>query len=126
MSAFRNPLLPVGLLLVILGCGNWYTGVDKGREYEVLLAAGHLRTNITDFEEFHELNARTNATLLSPIQRGSDEMTFANAKLDFYKVVQSGGRILILAGLFCAAAGLIHAWYRQRQVERGLVPHGAQ
>ena len=118
MSTFRNPLLPVGLMLVVLGFGNWYTGADKGHEYEVLLAAGHLPANLADFDEFHELTARTNATLLNPIQRGNDESTFLNAKLDFYKVVQSGGRILILVGLFCAAAGLIHSWYRQRHVER--------
>lgn len=122
MRSFRNPLLPVGLLLVILGFGNWYTGRAKGHEYELLLAAGHLPANIADFEEFHELSTRTNATLLNPIQRGSDESTFVNAKLDFYKVVQSGGRILILVGLFCAAAGLIDSWYRQRHADRGLVP----
>jgi hypothetical protein len=123
MSAFRNPLFPVGLLLVVLGFGNWYTGRDKGREYERLLASGHLPANLADYDEFRELNGRTNATLLNPIQRGSDESTFVNAKLDFYKVVQSGGRILVLAGLFCAAAGLIHSRHRQRYLERRLVHH---
>ena len=118
MAAFRNPLLPVGLLLVILGFGNWWTGCARGHEYEVLLASGPLPANLAAFEEFDEIDARTNVTLLDPIQRGNDESTFANAKLDFYKVVQSGGRVLVLAGLFCAATGLFHAWYRQRHMER--------
>ena len=125
MSPWRNPLLPIGLLLVLLGLGNWYTGWDKGREYEDVLAAGHLPSDVGHFADFHELNARTNATLLSTFRRGSDEYTLVNAKLDFYKVVQSGGRILVLAGLFCAAAGLIHSWYRQRVAERALpLPQG--
>ncbi len=119
MNAFRNPLVPVGVMLLVLGVGNWWTGVARGREYEALLAHGQLPANLADFEEFHELTARTNAMLLSPIQRGSDESTFANAKLDFYKIVQSGGRVLVLAGLFCAATGVFQAWYRQRHVGRG-------
>jgi hypothetical protein len=117
MNALRHPLLPVGLLLVLLGFGNWYTGKDKGAEYEELLAAGKLPSPAEPFEEFRELDAHTSATLLRSLQRGSDESALVNAKLDFYKVVQSGGRILILVGLFCAAAGLVRS-YRQRVVGR--------
>jgi len=125
MGALRNPLLPVGLLLIILGVGNWWTGAARGHEYEELLARGPLPANLADFDEFQELTARTNAMLLNPIQRGSDESTFANAKLDFYKIVQSGGRVLVLMGLFCAATGIFQAWYRQRHPTRGDVELGA-
>ena len=125
MSRLRNPLLPVGLLLIVLGIGNWYTGRDKGRDHALLLESRHPAANLTDFEEFQELTARTNATLLTPTQRGGDDSVFINAKLDFYKLVQSGGRILVLVGLFCAAAGLIHSWYRQRHPERSPVGHQA-
>jgi hypothetical protein len=114
MPALRNPLLPIGLLLVILGFGNWYTGRDKGAEYEELLATGDIAAPAVPFEEFRELNAHTTATLLTPLQRGSDQHTLVTTRLDFYKVVQSGGRILILLGLFCAAAGLTRSWYRER------------
>jgi hypothetical protein len=122
MSPLRNALLPVGLLLITIGFGNWYTGIDKGTEYERLLAAGNLPTTVDDFQDFPHLTARTTATLLDPLQRGSDEYTLANAKLDFYKVVQSGGRMLMLLGLFCSAAGVIRLWHRRRVGERGLVP----
>jgi hypothetical protein len=122
MSAFRNPLLPVGLLLVILGVGNWWTGYARGHDYEMLLAGGPLPANLADYDEFDELTGRTNTTLLAPIQRGNDESTFVNAKLDFYKLVQSGGRMLCLAGLFSAVTGLLHAWYRQRHTQRNATP----
>ncbi len=114
MRALRNPLLPVGLLLAILGFGNWYTGRSKGAEYEDLLATGNIPASTAPFQEFRELNARTTATLLTPLQRGSDQHALLATKLDFYKVVQSGGRILILLGLFCSAAGLTRAWYHER------------
>jgi hypothetical protein len=122
MATLRDSLLPIGLLLIVIGFGNWYTGVDKGAEYERLLAAGNLPTSVDDYEDFRYLTARTTATLLGPLQRGSDEYTLANAKLDFYKVVQSGGRMLMLLGLFCSAAGAIRLWQRRRIGERGLVP----
>lgn len=115
----RTPLLPVGLLLIVLGIGNWYTGRDKTAEHEQLLANGNLTTTVGEFQDFPELNARTTTTLLSSLQRGSDRHSIVAAKLDFYKVVQSGGRILVLIGSFCAAAGLIRAWHNQRVTERG-------
>jgi len=114
MRVIRNPLLPVGLLLVILGFGNWYTGRDKGAQYEERLATGNIPAPAVHFDEFRELDAHTTATLLSPLQHGSDQHALIATKLDFYKVVRSGGRILILLGLFCIAAGLIRSWYRQR------------
>ena len=114
MWALRNPLLPIGVLLVIIGFGNWYTGIDKGSEYEDLLATGKIPVTEAPFEDFSELSAHTTATLLGPLQRGSDQHTLVSTKLDFYKVAQSGGRILILLGLFCAAAGLIRSWHHQR------------
>jgi hypothetical protein len=114
MRALRNPLLPIGLLLVVLGLGNWYTGKDKGAKYEELLATGNIPASAVHFGEFRELNAHTTATLLRPLQQGSDERTLVTTKLDFYKIVQSGGRILILLGLFCTAAGLVRSWHHQR------------
>ena len=126
MTALRNPWLPVGLFLVILGFGNWYTGHDKSVEYERLLANGNLPSSVENVEDFPELDGRTNATLLASLQRGSDEYTVANAKLDFYKVVQSGGRLFVLVGLFCAAAGIIRSWYPQRRVDRDATPARAR
>jgi hypothetical protein len=120
MSVLRSPLFLIGVVLLTIGFGNWYAGVDKGAEYERLLAAGNLPTPVDDYEDFQELNARTTATLLNPLQRGSDEYTLANAKLDFYRVVQSGGRLLVILGLFCSAASVIRSWQRRRVADRGL------
>jgi hypothetical protein len=126
MSTLRNPLVPVGFVLVLLGFGNWYTGRDKVAEHQQLLAEGNLPVRNQQFEEFRELTGRTNATLLRPLQAGDDARSVLNDKLDFYRVVQTGGRILILLGLFTAAAGMIHSWYRQHmQQPAGNLPHTA-
>jgi hypothetical protein len=111
-------LLPIGVVLILLGFGNWYTGFDKGVEYQQLVADGTHAAPVADFEDFTELNGRTVRTLMAPLLRGSDEHTLASAKLDFYEVVQSGGRMLMLLGLFCAAAGLIRSWHRRVAMQR--------
>ncbi len=119
MSLVRNPLLPIGVLLVLLGLGNWYAGHGKTVEHQLLLTDAQPPAPSQHFDEFRELDARTNATLLRRLQGDSDESTIIRAKLDFYQVVQSGGRMLMLLGLFSVAAGMIHSWYRQRVSERG-------
>jgi hypothetical protein len=116
MSKRSSALLPVGLLLMILGAGNWYTGFRQGAEHEALLAAGNLPTTTADFDDFPQLGAHTTATLLGPLERGSDQKTLISTKLDFYRVVQTGGRMLTILGLFCTVAGLMRTWYRHRLV----------
>jgi len=122
MSAWRHPLLPVGLILMLFGVGNWYTGVDKGAEYEQLLATGKLTSSVADYDDFPELDASTTGMLLGTLRDGSDESTLLTAKLDFYRVLQSGGRLFVLVGLFCVAAGLTRFWYRRHVAERGALP----
>lgn len=121
MEILRHPLLPIGLILLAVGIGNWYTGRSKSVEYEQILASGNRPAPVEDFADFDELTAGTTATLLSNLRRGTDEYTLVNSKLDFYKLVQSGGRLFILVGLFCSAAGLIRFWYRRRAQRAALV-----
>ena len=109
-----SPLLLVGVLLIILGIGNWYTGISKGAEHEEMLAAGNNAAPAAGFNDFPELNAHTSVTLIEPLQRGSNRQTLISTKLDFYRVVQSGGRMLTILGLFCSLAGLIRTWYQRR------------
>ncbi|MBI3781874.1 MAG: hypothetical protein HY270_00580 [Deltaproteobacteria bacterium] len=101
-------------MLVLLGLGNWYTGHSQVAEHERLLAAGNIPARVEQFDEFRELTARTNASLLRPFQGREDARSLINDKLDFYRVLLTGGRILTLMGLFTSAAGLIHSFYRNR------------
>ncbi len=110
-----SALLPVGLLLMILGAGNWYTGISKGAEHEEVLAAVNLPPTAAGADDFPELSPHTTATLLGRLQGGSDQKTLIRTKLDFYRVVHTGGRMLTILGLFCSVAGLMRTWYHQRQ-----------
>jgi hypothetical protein len=109
-----DALIPIGLVLLVLGMGNWYTGVSKITEYERVVAATTMPPAGGTADDFPELTARTRTTLLRALGPEGDEDTAVRAKLDFYRVVHSGGRIVTLLGLFCAAAGLIRTWFRRR------------
>ncbi len=117
MTAWRNPVVPIGVVLLLLGAGNWYTGWSKMLEYESLLQRRGTPTAVQDFDDFSQLTARTNAMLLAPLQNVSSDYTFTHARLDFYQVVRSGGRVLMLAGVLLIATGLARTWYRQSAVD---------
>ncbi len=124
MSIWRSGFVPVGLVLLLLGIGNWIVGARKVAEYERLLSKSERPLRVGRFVEFRELSARTNATLLRPFQGVTDNTDLIGAKLDFYQIVHAGGRLLTLTGLFVMTAGLVHDWYRRRFNGRdGLVAH---
>lgn len=114
MAIWRTPLVPVGLVLLVLGLGNWIVGHRKVLEYERLLARSDRPLRVERFAEFGELTQRTNASLLKSFQASTDTTSLVEAKLDFYQIVHAGGRLLLLAGWFSVAAGLIHYGYRRR------------
>jgi len=114
MRRQTDALIPIGLVLLLLGVGNWYTGISKITEYERVVAAATLPPAGGTAEDFPELTARTRTTLLRALGPAGDEDTAVRAKLDFYRVVHSGGRIVTLLGLCVGAAGLIRSRVRQR------------
>jgi LPXTG-motif cell wall-anchored protein len=109
---WRSALLPTGIALFVLGVGNWVVSHNKIIEYTERTQPSNSDVPAAPFDEFSELTARTNATLLEPLHRGIADYSDAEAKLDFYRVVESGGRALVLLGLLLIAlAGL---WQRRR------------
>jgi hypothetical protein len=117
MAVWRSPLIPIGVVVLLLGAGNWYTGWSKMLEYEALLRRGGAPPAVQDFDDFSHLTTRTNAMLLAPLQNVSIDYTFTHARLDFYQVVRSGGRMLMLAGMLLIATGLARSWYRQSALD---------
>ena len=114
MGIFRQPLVPIGLVLMVLGAGNWYAGLDKIDEHERILAARRRPTHRAAFDDFPHLTERTNERLLRDFRGGSDTAELAGVKLDFYRVVYTGGRLLFLLGALGVCTGTIRAVYRSR------------
>jgi hypothetical protein len=110
----QSPLITAGLLLIVLGAGNWDTGIRKGAEYAQRLRAGKPAVSEQPAYEFASLDADTNAMLLKTLNRRRDPFAFIHDKLDFYEVVHVGGRLLVLLGMFLTAAGFVHRQLQQR------------
>jgi hypothetical protein len=115
---WRHPALPIGVVLLVLGLGNWLASRDKVIEYarRAELAVPVERTE--SLHEFTRLTPRTNATVLDRLHRGFDYGS-ADAKRDFYMIVQSGGRFITVAGLLSIGLGLLGRW-RARRVRRAI------
>ena len=110
---WRNPALAVGFVLLVLGVGNWLVSASKIAEYAPRARAAANDEAAAPLEDFPQLSPRTNRTLLKRLDRGGVDYTLADAKLDFYQVVESGGRLLSLAGMLLITGALAHGWRRR-------------
>ena len=80
---YRNLPLVVGLVLMILGLGNWLTGEIRTEEHRRAAHRGELEGTLS-----------------------TEELEIARVRMDFYHVVASGGRLLAAGGFLLAAVGL--------------------
>src|SRR6185295_4658217 len=93
---YKNMLLVAGALLIALGIGNWVTGALQSRPH-----AEVLRLNPGPKPSPESLRSE----LLEPPDDKREERDVARAKLEFYQLVQSGGRFMVLLGATCLVAG---------------------
>ena len=114
---WRHPALPAGIVLLVLGLGNWMVSRDKILEYERRSRAPGVVEGSGSLEGFTRLTPRTNAMLLERLHRRLGDYGVADAKRDFYTVVQSGGRLIAVVGLLLVGVGLLQRW-RDRRVHR--------
>ena len=112
LPAHKSMLLVAGVLLILFGVGNWATGAVRTRPYVEYLRL-HPGPKLR--------NQNLKADLLEPPDEERQERDVARAKLEFYQVVLSGGRFMVLLGSVC----LIGGW-AARRVRRypNLVPSG--
>jgi hypothetical protein len=114
---WRHPALPIGIVLLLLGVGNWMVSRSKVLEYERRARMPERLEQTSSLDGFARLTPRTNATLLERLHHRLGDYGFAAAKRDFYTVVHSGGRLIAVIGLLLIGVGLLQRW-RERRVLR--------
>jgi hypothetical protein len=100
----KDPLFVAGLVLMTLGLGNYIAGDSKVTHYQEVSAEAspQERVNQSSFSD----NKR------HPFpSEARERLEIARAKLDFYQVVLSSGRLMISLGIGCILVALI----RQRR-----------
>ena len=104
---YSSYLLVAGLILLILGLGNWIVGAVQVTKFQRLLR-NTAKTGLEDsYRSFQELDLRKNEEVLRRINRDREKYNTARVKVDFYYVVLGGGRLLFFLGLFLTFFGLI-------------------
>jgi hypothetical protein len=98
LPAYKSVLLVAGALLIMFGVANWVTGAVRTRPY-----AEYLRLH--PGPRLRGTNVK--AELLEPPDDERQERDVARAKLEFYQVVQSGGRFMVLLGSVCLLGGWV-------------------
>lgn len=96
LPAYKNMLVVGGVLLILLGTGNWVIGAVRSRPH-------------ADYLSLHPgpplPGLSVKADLLAPPDEERQERDVARAKLEFYQLVQSGGRFMVLFGCVCLLGG---------------------
>ena len=110
-----TPALPVGLALLSLGIGNWVISHGKIVEYTQHARPSNTIVAPPSLSEFPELSPRTNATLLERLHRRGSDYTDVDAKIEFYTVVESGGRVLTFIGMLTITLAFLRSAGRSRR-----------
>ncbi len=104
---YSSYLLVAGLMLLLLGIGNWIVGAVQITKYQRLLR-NTAKTGLEEsYRNFQELDLRKNEEVLRRINKDREKYNTARVNVDFYYVVLGGGRLLFFIGLFLAFFGLI-------------------
>ncbi|MBI3799780.1 MAG: hypothetical protein HY268_22755 [Deltaproteobacteria bacterium] len=97
---YRSYLFVAGVTLIVLGCGNYLAAAFKVEHYQETMAevAPEIRptASFLPHEELHY-----------SLSDARERWEIARAKLDFYYVVLSIGRLMISIGTVCTVIALI-------------------
>jgi hypothetical protein len=96
LPPYKDLLFVTGVLLVLFGIGNWATGAVRTQPYEEYLRA-HPGPPLKSWN--------LKADLLEAPDNERQGRDVARAKLEFYQLVQSGGRFMVLLGCLCLLGG---------------------
>jgi hypothetical protein len=117
-DVYSNAVFIVGVGCLILGIGNWVVGSVESSKYQNLLNKT-ARTGLEEsYRNFQELDQQKNEEVLRRINENREKFNAARAKLQFFYVVLSGGRIMFLAGLVLSVGALIYLIRAEAQVNK--------
>ena len=116
---YSSYLLVAGLMLLLLGIGNWIVGAVQITKYQGLLH-NTAKTGLEEsYRSFQELDLRKNEEVLRRISKDREKYNTARVKVDFYYVVLGGGRFLFFIGLFLTFFGWIRVIRQDASIKIG-------
>ena len=114
---YSSYLLVAGLVCLFLGIGNWIVGAVESGKYQRLLYKT-ARTGLEEsYRNFQELDHQKNEEVLRRINEDREKYNAARVKLNFFYVVLSGGRWLLIIGMILTVVGIIRLIRRDAQIQ---------
>jgi len=98
-----------GLILMLLGAGNWVVGLTKTEQYSHVLARASQSGFDQSYLSFEELDDRSDSAVLAPLTQQERNVSFANARVDFYHATFLTGQVLFSLGLLFTMVAFIAA-----------------
>jgi hypothetical protein len=113
-----------GLVLILLGTGNWLVGLSGIVQYRRLVITTPLASPEL-YRNFDELDARTDGAVLAPLTQEDRTVSYAAAQMDFYHAVYLTGCILFALGLMVSLMAFIGVIRRDAQTALSRTTRGA-
>jgi hypothetical protein len=114
MKLPRHPTFASGLVLLVLGIGNWAVAQGRLAEYTAATTTFE-QPSSSNLREFRHLDERISEDLLRPLRPGIGAGGAVTAKVDFYKVVDAGGRLLAFTGAGLVLFAAVIVWWHERR-----------
>lgn len=111
---WRHPAVPVGIVLTVLGAGNWLVSRSKLTEYAERQQSSEEVAGAAWQDEFKRLTPRSNLTVLARLHPTLMGYDVIDAKRDFYAVVYRGGAVIAVAGVLLTCLGALQHWRDRR------------
>lgn len=106
---YLKPGFVTGLVLMLLGAGNWIVGSVQVNHYRAVVAAGPDSGTDGAYGGVGKRTPQGNREILGRIHEEREQYDAAKVKMDFFYVVLTGGLILFLAGLALAGFALFRS-----------------
>ncbi len=96
---YLDPFFAFGVVLVLLGAGNWVVGAVQVAHYRALMDAGSKMRAEDRAGGSGESGSTKSTEILGRIHEEREKYNAARIKVDFFYVVLRGGLLLLLMGL---------------------------
>jgi len=104
---------------MLLGAGNWLVGLTKTEQYSRTLARASEGGVDQSYLSFDELDDRSDSAVLAPLTQQERNVSYANARMDFYHATFLTGQTLFAFGLLVTMIAFIAAIRRDARRAMG-------
>jgi hypothetical protein len=117
-DVYRDWRIMAGLMLALLGAGNWLVGLNRARIASQMIAQAAHTSPSNDYRSFDEVDST--GAVLKPFTEEEARVSYATARMDFYHVTFLSGQAMVIVGLVLTLIGFINVIQRdtRRSIRR--------